>query len=109
LPFFHIQEDPLPAGPFNLVMNMAGLLTCVLSFTFPPFNLGSGIRSNDSRLLRTDGKISVPIRHSLQLREQFRIFTEFPFNSIPIKLGIETKIRYKTTTFFGSITAFFSI
>lgn len=30
--------------------------------------------------------------YSLQLREQFRILTEFPFNSAPTKVDTETKI-----------------
>ena len=48
-----------------------------------------------SHLIRTDvQKTSVPIQHSLQLREQFQTLTGFPFILSPLK-GIKTKNQGK--------------
>lgn len=58
---------------FNLIcLNLAGLLTCVLPTTFPPY-LGSGFEVVASISL-------LFLRLNLQLREQFWSFTRFPFN-----------------------------
>jgi|GEM_PF-3172005 len=58
-------------------LNVAGLLTRVRLPTFPPcrtrYGLGSGLEEVTGIPRSTGGQ-------SLQLREQFRIYTGFPFN-----------------------------
>lgn len=57
-------------------LNLAGLLTCVLTSTFPSFKQkDSGIEEKSN--------IVPPMEEllSLQLREQLRIYTGFPFNA----------------------------
>jgi len=73
-----------------LVLNMAGLLTCVLLSTFPPWSRAVVFWSNNSHPLRNGP--------SLQLREQYRIHTEFPFN--PILSTKEDRNQYSMRSYY---------
>ncbi len=72
----HIRK--LLSRKFNIVcLNLAGLLTCLMMFHLPILHVDSGIEENN-----IPNGCQIKFGINLQLREQLRICTGFPFNHV---------------------------